>query len=155
MFDLLFHFTSKNPSRLSTEYLVSGEMVRFNVCQFISFKIDPVTAFPRFSWYVPLSPTKLEYFKTLFRTSLVAHWKRIRLCRGHRFLIPGPRGFHLLQSSSARAPQLLSVCSRAQKNQRALVLLNPVHLEPMLLNKRSNFQEARTAQPGVVPTRYK
>ena len=99
MFDPLFHFVYKNPSRLPTEYLVSGEMVRFNVCQFINFKIGPVTAFPRFNWYVSLNPTKLEYFKTLFRTSLVAQWKRICLCRGHRFLIPGPRRFHMLQGT--------------------------------------------------------
>ena len=43
----------------------------------------------------------------------------------------------MLRSNSARAPQLLSLCSRALK----LQLLKPVRLEPVLCNKRSHCNE--------------
>ena len=43
---------------------------------------------------------------------------------------PGPGRFHMLRSNSARAPQLLSLCSRACKSQ--------------LLSPRDTTTEART-----------
>ena len=46
---------------------------------------------------------------------------------------PDQGGFHMLQSSKAHAPQLLSLYARA----RELQLLNPWALEPVLRNKRS------------------
>ena len=46
---------------------------------------------------------------------------------------PGLGGSHMQQSSWARAPQLLSLHSRAREQQ----LLKPACLEPVLCNKRS------------------
>ena len=68
-------------------------------------------------------------------------------CRGH-WLDPtrDPGRFHKLQSNKARAPQLLSLCSRAQESR----LLSPrttateaweAYLEPTLPNKRSHRNE--------------
>ena len=51
--------------------------------------------------------------------------------------IPGPGKSHMPRSSSARGPQLLSLCSRAREPQ----LLKPVCLEPVLCNKRSHCNE--------------
>ena len=50
---------------------------------------------------------------------------------------PGPGRSHMLRSNKARAPQLLSLRSRAREPQ----LLKPKHLEPMLRNKRSHRSE--------------
>ena len=51
--------------------------------------------------------------------------------------IPGLGTCHVSQTHYAPAPQLLSLCSRAQEPQ----LLKPVHLEPALCNKRSYCTE--------------
>ena len=53
---------------------------------------------------------------------------------------PGPGRSHMLRINWARAPQLLSMRSRAREPQ----LLKPAHLEPMLRNKRSH----RNEKPG-------
>ena len=50
---------------------------------------------------------------------------------------PGPRRFHMPRSTEARAPQLLSLRSRACEAQ----LLKPARLEPVLRNKRSHRSE--------------
>ena len=50
---------------------------------------------------------------------------------------PGPGRSHMSRSNQARAPQLLSLCSRALKPQ----LLKPTCLEPMFHNKRSHCNE--------------
>ena len=50
---------------------------------------------------------------------------------------PGLGGSHMPWSNSARAPQLLSLCSRAHEPQ----LLKPACLEPVLCNKRSHHNE--------------
>ena len=50
---------------------------------------------------------------------------------------PGPGRFHMPRSNWARAPQLLSLCSRAHAPQ----LLKPAHLEPVLHNNRSHPNE--------------
>ena len=50
---------------------------------------------------------------------------------------PGPGGSHVLRSNWARAPQLLSLCSRAHVTQ----LLKPMCLEPVLCSKRSHCNE--------------
>ena len=52
-------------------------------------------------------------------------------------LISGPWRSHIPRSNQARAPQLLSLCSRAWQPQ----LLKPAGLEPMLQNKRSRRNE--------------
>ena len=50
---------------------------------------------------------------------------------------PGPGRSHMPRSNSARAPQLLSLCSRAHEPQ----LLKPALLEPVLHNERSHRSE--------------
>ncbi|KAJ8790565.1 hypothetical protein J1605_004538 [Eschrichtius robustus] len=50
---------------------------------------------------------------------------------------PGPGGSHVPRSNEARAPQLLSLRSRAREPQ----LLKPACLEPVLRNKRSHRNE--------------
>ena len=50
---------------------------------------------------------------------------------------PGLGRSHMLRSNKARAPQLLSLHSRAREPQ----LLKPVCLEPVLRNKRSPRNE--------------
>ena len=50
---------------------------------------------------------------------------------------PGPGRSHMPQSNQAHVPQLLSLCSRTHETQ----LLKPMHLEPMLRNKRSHCNE--------------
>ena len=50
---------------------------------------------------------------------------------------PGPGRSHMPRSNEARAPQLLSLRSRALEPQ----LLKPARLEPMLRNKRSHCNE--------------
>ena len=50
---------------------------------------------------------------------------------------PGPGRSHMPRSNAARAPQLLSLRSRAREPQ----LLKPAHLEPVLRNKRSHGNE--------------
>ena len=50
---------------------------------------------------------------------------------------PGPGRSHMPQSNWARAPQLLSLHSRAHEPQ----LLKPERLEPVLPNKRSHRNE--------------
>ena len=50
---------------------------------------------------------------------------------------PGPGRSHMPWSNETRAPQLLSLRSRARKPQ----LLKPACLEPVLLNKRSHCNE--------------
>ena len=50
---------------------------------------------------------------------------------------PGPGRSHMLRSNQARAPQLLSLRSRACEPQ----LLKPAHLEPMFRSKRSHHNE--------------
>ena len=50
---------------------------------------------------------------------------------------PGPGGSHMPRSNKARAPQLLSLCSRAREPQ----LLKPVRLDPVLRNKRGHCNE--------------
>ena len=59
---------------------------------------------------------------------------------GDTGLIPGPERSHMLWSSQAHAPQLLSLRSRAGVPQ----LLKPAHLEPVLCNKRSHCNEKPT-----------
>ena len=49
----------------------------------------------------------------------------------------GPGRSHMPRSNKARAPQLLSLHSRAREPQ----LLKPAHLEPVLRNKRSHRNE--------------
>ena len=56
---------------------------------------------------------------------------------GDMGLSPGPGRSHMLQSNSARAPQLLSLRSRAREPQ----LLKPACLEPVPRNKRSHRNE--------------
>ena len=51
--------------------------------------------------------------------------------------IPDLERSHIPQSNSAQVPQILSLCSGAQEPQ----LLKPMHLEPMLHNKRSQCNE--------------
>ena len=71
-------------------------------------------------------------------------------CRRHEFN-PWSRKFLLLRSNLARAPQLLSLCSRAWKPQ----LLSPRALEPMLCRKRSHRSESphstRKRRPRPLP----
>ena len=80
---------------------------------------------------------------------------------GDTGLSPGPGRSHMPQSNQARAPQLLSLCSRAHEPQllspwattteptshnywaRMPQLLKPVHLEPVL-HKRSHRNEKPT-----------
>ena len=50
---------------------------------------------------------------------------------------PGLGGSHMPRSSWARAPQLLSLRSRAREPQ----LLRPACLEPVLRNERSHLSE--------------
>ena len=50
---------------------------------------------------------------------------------------PGPGRSHMPRSNEARAPQLLSLRSRAREPQ----LLKPMRLEPVLRNKRSHRNE--------------
>ena len=50
---------------------------------------------------------------------------------------PGPGRSHMPRSNWARVPQLLSLRSGAREPQ----LLKPVHLEPVLLNKRNHHNE--------------
>ena len=50
---------------------------------------------------------------------------------------PSPGRSHMPRSNYARAPQLLSLHSRAREPQ----LLKPAHLEPVLRNKRSHCNE--------------
>ena len=56
---------------------------------------------------------------------------------GDTRLIPGPARSHMPRSNKARAPQLLSLRSRAREPQ----LLKPTHLEPMVRNKTSHRNE--------------
>ena len=56
---------------------------------------------------------------------------------------PGPGGSHMPWSNWARAPQLLSLCSRAHEPQG----LKPGHLEPVLCNKRGHHNE-KSAHSG-------
>ena len=56
---------------------------------------------------------------------------------GDRGSIPGLERSHMPQSNVARAPQLLSLRSRAREPQ----LLKPARLEPVLRNKRSHCNE--------------
>ena len=51
--------------------------------------------------------------------------------------LPGLGRFHMSQSNQAHMPQLLSLCSGACE----LHLLKPMHLEPVLCNKRSYCNE--------------
>ena len=53
---------------------------------------------------------------------------------------PGLRRSHMLLSKLARAPQLLSLSSRAREPQ----LPKPTRLEPVLRNKRSHRSEKPT-----------
>ena len=53
---------------------------------------------------------------------------------------PGPGSSHMSQSNKARAPQLLSLRSRAHEPQ----LQKPACLEPVLCNKRSHRNETPT-----------
>ena len=55
----------------------------------------------------------------------------------------GPGRSHMLQSNEARAPQLLSLLSRACEPQLAHMpqLLKPALLEPMLHNRRSHHNK--------------
>ena len=64
--------------------------------------------------------------------------------------IPGPGRSHMPRNNYARAPQLLSLRSRAREPQllkpacpraHALQLLKPAHLEPVLCNNRSHHNE--------------
>ena len=50
---------------------------------------------------------------------------------------PGPGRSHMPRSGWARAPRLLSLCSRAREPQ----LLRPARLEPVLCNKREKKKE--------------
>ena len=59
-------------------------------------------------------------------------WESACQCSGD-----GPGRSHMPRSNYARAPQLLSLCSRAREPQ----LLKPAHLEPVLHNKRSHRNE--------------
>ena len=56
---------------------------------------------------------------------------------GDTGLSPGLGRSHMPWGNQARAPQLLSLRSRTREPQ----LLKPVHLEPMLRNKRSHRSE--------------
>ena len=56
---------------------------------------------------------------------------------GDMGLSPGPGSSHMPRSNEAREPQLLSLRSRAREPQ----LQKPVHLGPMLHNKRSHRNE--------------
>ena len=51
---------------------------------------------------------------------------------GDTGLSPGPGRSHMPRSNGARAPQLLSLRSRAREPQ----LLKPMRLEPMLCNEK-------------------
>ena len=62
---------------------------------------------------------------------------------------PGPGRSHMPLSNEARAPQLLSLRSRAREPQ----LLKPTHLEPMLHNKRSHCNEKPVHHNKVAPAR--
>ena len=66
---------------------------------------------------------------------------------------PGPGRSRMPQSNKARAPQLLSLCSRAREPQ----LLKPAFLEPVLRNKRSHRNErpahCNEEQPPLAATR--
>ena len=58
--------------------------------------------------------------------------------------IPGPGRSHMPRSNKARAPQLLSLCSRVREPQLLspqATLLKPACLEPVLHNKRSHRNE--------------
>ena len=56
---------------------------------------------------------------------------------GDKGSTPGPGRSHMPRSNSVRAPQLLSLSSRAHKPQ----LLKPARLEPVLCNNRSHHNE--------------
>ena len=56
---------------------------------------------------------------------------------GDTGLIPGPGRSHVPQRNQAHAPQRMSLCSRARKPQP----LKSEHLEPVLGDKRSHFNE--------------
>ena len=68
---------------------------------------------------------------------------------------PGLGRSHMLQSNQARAPQLLSLCSRAREPR----LLKPACLEPVLRNKRSHRNEKpahhNEEEPPLAVTREK
>ena len=67
-------------------------------------------------------------------------------------LIPDPRGSHVPQSN--KAPQLLSLCSRAWESK----LLNPRAPEPVLHNKRSHCDERpahRNQRVGLAHGNYR
>ena len=60
---------------------------------------------------------------------------------------PGLGRSHMPPSNQARVPQLLSLCSRAHEPQllaHVPQLLKPVHLEPLLCEKRSHRNEKPT-----------
>ena len=74
---------------------------------------------------------------------------------GDTGLSPGPGRSHMPRSNSARVPQLLSLHSRACEPQllsphattteaHMPQLLKPVHLDPVLHNKRSHCKEKPT-----------
>ena len=56
---------------------------------------------------------------------------------GDTYSSPGPGRSHMPRSNEARAPQLLSLRSKARESQ----LLKPARLEPVLRNKRSHRNE--------------
>ena len=69
---------------------------------------------------------------------------------GDTGLSPGPGRSHVPRGNWARAPQLLSLRSRACDPQ----LLKPVCLEPVLCNKRSHHNE-KPAHSNEDPTQPK
>ena len=60
---------------------------------------------------------------------------------------PGPGRSHVLRSNKARAPQLLSLRSRAREPQ----LLKPTRLKPVLRNKRSHCNEKPAHRDEELP----
>ena len=81
---------------------------------------------------------------------------------GDTGLSPGPGRSRMPRSNSARAPQLLSLCSRAREPQllspHATTTeahmpqpLKPARLEPVLHNKRSHRNEKPTHHNKVYP----
>ena len=96
----------------------------------------------------------LRLIKLEVGTSVVVQWIRICLpVQGDTGLIPCPGRFHMPRRNQAHAPQPLSpraantkasTCSKAHKPQlliHVLQCLKPVHLEPVLCNKRSHCDD--------------
>ena len=105
--------------------------------------------------YIP-KQNKDQYKKKL-RASLVAQWLRIRLpMQGTRVRALAREDPNMPRSNKARAPQLLSLCSRAREPQ----LLKPVchnyrspHAQSPCSTREATTMRARTLQLRVAPTR--